>query len=390
MRETTSRTARAIRRPANRAPRTWFAVLLSCVAVAMPAGSIATQPDESLPRPSPPSNDPAAIDAASSGAAAELSAAEERQPASLAQLPALVECALRLDQPILTVGSPVMAEFVLRNRTSRPVTVQVPGATATTRPWEGQGLPLEYVFSGERFRALRIVGESKPFLGDRVALSPEYPVPLLTISPFASVGLRFDLARFYPVLHQAGRYELTWQPMAGVLTHPPVTLTVQTFKVVVLDTTQGRLTLRLLYDQAPRTVANFLELVESHFYDGKTFHRVEPNFVAQGGCPLGNGTGRRPDGRTLGPEFNDTPFDFGTVGLSLLNDDAKSGSCQFFIALSRLKALDGRYTAFAQVEGPDSLETLRRITSVQTDAARRPIEPLLIKNAFAIDAPSLR
>jgi cyclophilin family peptidyl-prolyl cis-trans isomerase len=321
---------------------------------------------------------------------ARIPAAAVDEPAPLALLPSLVDVELRLERNILPVGSPVIGEFVIRNKTLDPITLQVPGTVRSARPFPAMGLPLEHVFSGDRFRALRIVMEGDESLGDRISVRPDAPVPTITLAPLASVGLRFDLTLYYPILRQAGRYEIQWAPYSGSVTTGPIIIEVVTYKMVVLETDQGRLTLRLMYDKAPKTVANFLELVDARFYDGLSLHRIEPGFVIAGGCPRGDGTGRRSDGRTLAPEFNDTPFTAGTVGMSLATGDPFSASCQFFIALSRLEYLDRKYTAFAQVEGPESMETLRKIAAVETDRLKRPVKPLTIKTAVIIDAPRLR
>ncbi len=313
-----------------------------------------------------------------------------REPAPLHLLPSLIDVELRLDRNNVAAGRPVMAEFVIRNKTLEPVTLQVPQTDVNREEPIGMGLPLEHVFSGERFRALQIAAEGNSTLGDRKVERPDYPVPLITIEAMGVVGLRCDLARLYPVLHQPGKYDLKWSPYAGAVTTAVVPLEVITYKIVALDTTQGRLMLRLFYEKAPQTVGNFLDLVRSRFYDGKAFHRIQRDFAIAGGCPLGNGTGRRPDGKTIPPEFNDTPFEAGTLGMSLTRDDPNSGSCQFFITLTRLPALDGHYTAFAQVEGPESLDTLRRIANVELDANKRPLQPVKIKSAVILDASSLR
>jgi len=334
--------------------------------------------------------EPAPVSSVEEPAAPVPTTAPQREPLTLAAIPSSVEAELRLDRTTLPVGSAVMGEFILRNKTLEPVTLQVPGTDVSRDEFLGMGLPLEHVFSGERFRALHIAAEGNSTLGDRKMEKPEYPVPLLTIAPMGSVGLRVDLARLYPVLHQPGKYELNWAPYAGAISSPPVMLNVITYKMVALDTTHGRLLLRLLYDEAPNTVENFLDLVRARFYDGKTFHRVEREFAISGGCPLGNGTGRRPDGRTIPPEFNKTPFTLGTVGMSLAPNDPNSASCQFFITLGRAEMLDGKYTAFAQIEGPESLDTLRRIAGVELDSKKRPVQPIRIKTATILDANSVR
>ena len=125
----------------------------------------------------------------------------------------------------------------------------------------------------------------------------------------------------------------------------------------------------------------------SRFYNGKTLHSVYANQFVLGGCSNGNGTGKRPDGLCLDPEFNDTPFDLGTVGMALIESDPKSASSQFFICLSRQTTWDGRYTAFARVEGPASLETLRKLGEVAVDDQHRPVQPLVIKGLTAVDMP---
>ena len=298
-----------------------------------------------------------------------------------------IRVGLRTAATTVPVGSPVIVEFVVQNVTDEPVVLAVPGAlVGNERPDLGMGLPLEHVFSGEYYRGLLIASEQVPHMGDRVVRKPEHPVPPITLAPFASVGLRFDVARFYPGLHQSGVYRLNWRPYGGALESPPLTIRVVQYKQVVMETEYGVLTLRLLYDKAPRHVANFLELVEKRFYNGKTFHSVYANQFLLGGCPEGTGTGKRPDGVCLEPEFNDTPFDVGTVGMALIESDESSASCQFFICLSRQPGWDGRYTAFAKVDGPQSLETLRRLSGVALDDGHKPVQPLLIKSLSAVDA----
>ncbi len=303
-------------------------------------------------------------------------------------LSSLIRVELRTPRTILPVGSQVIVEFVVQNLTDEPVTLAVPGAPkGKDRPLPGMGLPLEHVFSAPDFRALEIAADQRPQMGDRITRKPEYPVPSITIAPFGSVGLRFDVARFYPGLHQAGVYRLIWRPYGGAVQTEPLVISVMQYKQAVLETEYGVLTMRLLYDQAPRHVANFLDLIDRRFYNGKVFHVVHANQFILGGCPNGTGTGKRPDGLCLDPEFNDTPFDVGTVGMALVEGDPRSGSSQFFICLARQPAWDGRYTAFAVVEGPQSLEVLRKLGSVAVDERHRPVQPLLIRSLTAVDVP---
>jgi cyclophilin family peptidyl-prolyl cis-trans isomerase len=224
-------------------------------------------------------------------------------------------------------------------------------------------------------------------MGDRVMRRPEYPVPVITLAPFGTVGLRFDVARFYPGLHQSGKYRLVWRPYGGAVESEPLVIDVVQYKQVMMETEYGSLAIELMYDKAPRHVANFLELVDQRFYNGKTFHTVYPGQFILGGCPKGDGTGRRPDGMRLAPEFNDTPFEEGTVGMALIEGDPNSGSSQFFICLGRQASWDGRYTAFGHVRGPQSLATLQKLGQVPVDAQHRPVKPLVIKSMTATDMP---
>lgn len=303
-------------------------------------------------------------------------------------LSTMVRAELRAEKTVVPVGGKVIVEFAVYNLTDEKVTLTVPGAlVGKERSDFGMGLPLEHVFSASQFRALEVASEEFPNQGDRIMRKPEFPIPAITLAPFGVAGLRFDVTRFYPGLHQAGIYQLQWKPYGGALVAPPLTITVVPYKQVVMDTEYGTLTLQLLYEKAPHHVANFLELVQRRFYNGKVFHLVMPSQFLLGGSPDGFGEGKRPDGLTLEPEFNDTAFEIGTVGMALIPGDPSSGSCQFFICLSRQPGWDGRYTAFAQITGPQSLATLRRMGEVETDADRRPVKPLLIKSMSAIDAP---
>ncbi len=117
-----------------------------------------------------------------------------------------------------------------------------------------------------------------------------------------------------------------------------------------------------LYDEAtPGTVRNFTDLAEHGFYDGLTFHRVIPEFVVQGGCPRGDGTGG--PGYTIKCETS-APRQYHDRGvLSMAHAGKDTGGSQFFICLSRAHTqhLDGHHTCFGQVvEGLEVLDDIRR------------------------------
>ena len=134
---------------------------------------------------------------------------------------------------------------------------------------------------------------------------------------------------------------------------------------VVVKTDQGEIVLELLWDAAPIACANMVHLAGSGFYDNMDFHRVVPGFVAQAGCPEGNGMGG--PGYAIPGEPSLVPFQRGTVGMA----DAGPGTAgsQLFIMLDSHRRLDARYTAFARVvQGMDAAERLTvgsRIETVQ-------------------------
>lgn len=131
---------------------------------------------------------------------------------------------------------------------------------------------------------------------------------------------------------------------------------------------QGSITLELDADAAPRTVTNFVALVESGFYDGLTFHRIIPEFMIQGGDPLGNGSGSLEE-KIVG-EFAKNGFDNpishtrGTISMARAND-YDSASCQFFIVHKDSVGLDGSYAAFGKViAGMNVVDTLALSTPI--------------------------
>ena len=129
---------------------------------------------------------------------------------------------------------------------------------------------------------------------------------------------------------------------------------------VKLQTSKGDVVVELLENEAPQAVANFINLVDSEYYDGLTFHRVLSGFMAQGGCPDGTGTG--------GPGYkiycecgqeNHRHHFRGT--LSMAHAGINTGGSQFFLTFRRTAHLDGRHTVFGRViEGMDVLAKLQR------------------------------
>lgn len=122
-----------------------------------------------------------------------------------------------------------------------------------------------------------------------------------------------------------------------------------------VTTSKGTFTIQLDVEAAPGTVANFVELAEQGFYNGKYFHRVIPNFVVQGGCPRGDGMGSTD--YTIRSEFALHDYKAGTVGMASSGKDTES--CQFFVTHGSTPHLEGRYTIFGYVtDGMDVIQSI--------------------------------
>lgn len=141
----------------------------------------------------------------------------------------------------------------------------------------------------------------------------------------------------------------------------------QSDPIVVLQTTKGTIVIQLFKQFAPKTVANFIDLVNKGFYNGVAWHRVVPGFVIQAGCPKGDGTGMYIDPqsgetRKLELELSQTlrhnaP---GVVAMARFGNDMNSASSQFYITLSALPKLDNKYTIFGGVVS--GIEVIHQIT----------------------------
>lgn len=157
--------------------------------------------------------------------------------------------------------------------------------------------------------------------------------------------------------------------------------------MVIIEMNDGKkMKFELDEANAPITVANFTKLVNEHFYDGLTFHRIIKNFMIQGGDPTGTGMGGSEE--DIKGEFksngvnNNHLHTRGTISMARsMNPD--SASSQFFICHVDTSHLDGQYAAFGQMtEGFDVLDEL---ASVRTDWRDKPFNPVVIKTVYFED-----
>jgi len=136
--------------------------------------------------------------------------------------------------------------------------------------------------------------------------------------------------------------------------------------IATFETSKGTIKMELFVDEAPITAGNFVDLIKRGFYDGLTFHRYEPGFVIQGGCPLGTGTGGFTDPHTrrerrisLEVSRNLKHDGPGVVAMAR-SQHPDSASCQFYITLAATPFLDMNYAVLGKVtEGLDVVQQLR-------------------------------
>ncbi len=138
-----------------------------------------------------------------------------------------------------------------------------------------------------------------------------------------------------------------------------------------LQTTHGAIEVELFDADAPQTVENFRKLAGEGFYDGIVFHRVIPDFMIQGGCPEGTGTGG--PGYTFEDEFNEHKVVRGA--LAMANAGPNTNGSQFFLVTAEAAPwLDGKHTVFGQVTA--GMEAVDAIEGVETGRGDRPVDPM--------------
>src|ERR1700722_3391927 len=151
---------------------------------------------------------------------------------------------------------------------------------------------------------------------------------------------------------------------------------------VILTTKHGKVVIRLHPDSAPKHVAQVKALVQDKFYDGLTFHRVIPGFMAQTGDPTGTGGGgsKLPN---LPAEVNQNHFKRGILGMAR-TDDPDSANSQFFIMFGDGGFLDGKYTAFGEVtSGMDAVDKIKAGSEGNNGAVDNPDKIVTLRMASA-------
>lgn len=160
----------------------------------------------------------------------------------------------------------------------------------------------------------------------------------------------------------------------------------------VFNTTEGTIVCRLFEKEAPKTVANFVELAEGNrewthpqtrqksknkLYDGTVFHRLIPDFMIQGGDPAGNGTGG--PGYRFEDETKGSPHRFDKKGkLAMANAGPNTNGSQFFITVAATEWLTGNHTIFGEVV--EGQEVVDKISKLSRDRQDRPVKPVVLQS----------
>jgi peptidyl-prolyl cis-trans isomerase B (cyclophilin B) len=145
--------------------------------------------------------------------------------------------------------------------------------------------------------------------------------------------------------------------------------------IATMTTSEGPITIELFDEDAPKTVENFKKLAADGFYDGLIFHRVIKDFMIQGGCPRGDGTGDA--GRKFEDEINDHKIVRGA--LAMANAGPNTNGSQFFLVTTPAASwLDGKHTVFGQIT--EGMDVVDKIEGKPTDARDKPTEDVRIES----------
>jgi cyclophilin family peptidyl-prolyl cis-trans isomerase len=247
------------------------------------------------------------------------------------------------DGAFLQAGKPVRVKLALENRGR--ASVAVPNGVLF-----GQGLKVTLADGSER-----AVQET---------VAPAAARQPLLLPAGGSAAATIDLAPLLPdVFANAGKYTVR-AAVAGV-DAAPLELELArdwTGFHALLSTEFGEIELEFFPDVAPRTVANFLALVDQHFYDGLGFHRIVKGFMVQGGDPKGDGTGN--SGKFVQFEKSGVKHERGVISMAR-QADFNSASCQFFLVHQTAPFLDGNYAAFGRiVRGLDVLDKMADVPCI--------------------------
>jgi cyclophilin family peptidyl-prolyl cis-trans isomerase len=151
---------------------------------------------------------------------------------------------------------------------------------------------------------------------------------------------------------------------------------------VTIETNHGTITAEMFMDVAPKTAGNFIELAKKGYYDGLVFHRVIKDFMIQGGCPKGTGTGG--PGYTIPDEFAPGLVHDGPGIFSMANAGPNTGGSQFFITLVPTPWLDRKHAIFGKVTG--GMDVVQTIGKMRVGPGDRPAQDVIMTKVTVNEA----
>lgn len=290
---------------------------------------------------------------------------------------------ITLDRHLWRPGQPILARFTLFNPTDVEIALEY---VAPLEHAEAVRLPDALLFgdAGGEARLVATYEDNRVSEVRKLRAAADVVTRTLRLAPRASLGCEVNLLELNPIFRYTGEHQLAWRPFADRGPTATVTFRVERRSDAILVTDFGKIQFELFYEQAPRNVENFIELTRDGFYNAQTFHRILANFILQGGSPDGTPTGMRPDGKTIPAEFWSYPVQPGTLLMARQPDDPDSASSQFFIAVERLPALDGKYTVVGQAQGDESFDTIRKLAERPTTESGRPLQPVVIRQIVLV------
>jgi cyclophilin family peptidyl-prolyl cis-trans isomerase len=190
-----------------------------------------------------------------------------------------------------------------------------------------------------------------------------------TLAKGESVSRRFNLLTCFPDMAAPGKYTVTWAHPLFKDAAPKSEIEIVAEYAEMEIEGFGTIYIRFYGDKVPKTVKNFKDLTQKGFYNGLTFHRIIRNFMMQGGCPRGDGTG------DPGYKFDDesSPIPHAAGVLSMANSGPNTNGSQFFICFLPTPRLDGKHTTFGRVmEGMDLVYRIENEVKVPNQTNGRP------------------
>lgn len=271
--------------------------------------------------------------------------------------PSALKASIEVDSPTYKIGSFINVEFKLENGGDKPVSLY-------PLAFEQRSVSFDLTFDKD--------GKRKPFtysiVSPDISIADRTTPDKVTLKPGRSIVQIFRIPAIKVCkMDITGKYDGADRPVFSNKVTVDITPDGNSANLVaLLETSKGELAINLYADECPNAVMNFVNLASKGFYNGMVFHRVVKNFVIQTGCPYGIGSGGPGYSIASEKQWAVTKHERGTVSLSHYEKTGYCGS-QFFICLTGLPVLDGKYTVLGKVTDEKGLKVLDDISNEKVD-----------------------